>query len=50
MGVYINNVTAALPIRVVDVVYDTANSSGDFVEFIVKFNAGYHTYNSAVGV
>lgn len=50
MGVFINNVTTALPIRVVDVVYDTANSSGDFVEFIVKFNAGYHTYNSAVGV
>jgi hypothetical protein len=50
MGVFINNVTAALPIRVVDVVYDTANTSGDFVEFIVKFNAGYHTYNSAVGV
>ena len=50
MGIYINNVTSALPIRVVDVVYDTANSSGDFVEFIVKFNAGYHTYNNATGV
>jgi len=50
MGIYINNVTTALPIRVVDVVYETANSSGDFVEFIVKFNAGYHTYNNVVGV
>jgi hypothetical protein len=50
MGVYINNVATALPFRVVDVVAETANSSGNFVEFIVKFNAGYHTYNSAVGV
>ena len=49
MGVYINNVTSALPIRVVDVVPETANSSGNFVEFIVKFNAMYHTYNSSVG-
>lgn len=50
MGVFINNVTAALPIRVVDVVPDTKNSSGNFVEFIVKFNATYHTYNATVGV
>ena len=49
MGVFINNVTSALPFRVVDVVTDTANSSGNFVEFIVKFNAGYHAYNNAVG-
>lgn len=50
MGVFINNVTSALPIRVVDVVPDTKNSSGNFVEFIVKFNATYHTYNATVGV
>jgi hypothetical protein len=31
--------TASLPIRIVDVVPDTANSSGDFCEFIVKWNA-----------
>ena len=49
MGIYINNVTASLPFRVVDVVTDSANSSGDFVEFIVKFNAGYHAYNNAIG-
>jgi hypothetical protein len=49
MGVFINNVTTSLPFRVVDVVADTANSSGDFVEFIVKFNAGYHAYNNASG-
>lgn len=49
MGVFINNVTTALPLRVVDVVPDTANSSGNFVEFIVKFNATYHAYNNTVG-
>lgn len=50
MGVYINNVTTILPIRVVDVVPDTKNTSGNFVEFIVKFNATYHTYNATAGV
>ena len=49
MGVYINNVTSALPFRVVDVVPDTANQSGNYVEFIVKFNAFYHTYTNSVG-
>ena len=49
MGVFINNVTTSLPFRVVDVVPETANSSGNFVEFIVKFNAGYHAYNNASG-
>lgn len=49
MGVFINNVTTSLPFRVVDVVADTANSSGNFVEVIVKFNAGYHAYNNASG-
>jgi hypothetical protein len=49
MGVFINNVTTSLPFRVVDVVTDTANSSGNIVEFIVKFNAGYHAYNFATG-
>ena len=33
--------TASYPIRIVDVVPDTANSSGNFVEFICKFNAPY---------
>lgn len=49
MGVFINNVTTILPLRVVDVVPDTKNTSGDFVEFIVKFNAGYHAYNNSSG-
>jgi hypothetical protein len=40
--------TATLPIRIVDVVPDTANSSGNFCEFICKFNAPYYTstYNA----
>ena len=33
--------TASLPIRIIDVVPDTANSSGNFCEFICKFNAPY---------
>ena len=49
--------TATLPIRVIDVVPDTANSSGNFVEFIVKWNApnvsgltGGHQYLNPTGV
>ena len=34
-----NTTTATLPLRVIDVVPDTANSSGNFCEVIVKFNA-----------
>jgi hypothetical protein len=49
MGIFINNVTSSLPLRVVDVVTDSVNSSGNIVEFIVKFNAGYHAYNNATG-
>jgi hypothetical protein len=33
--------TDSLPIRIVDVVPDTANSSGNFCEVIVKWNAPY---------
>ena len=33
--------TASLPIRIIDVVPDTANSSGEFVEVICKWNAPY---------
>ena len=51
--------TATLPIRIVDVVPDTANSSGNFCEFIVKWNApnvtgsvvaGGHQYLNPTGV
>jgi hypothetical protein len=49
-AIYLNSVTTSLPMRVVDVIPDTANSSGNFVEFVVKFNFGYHSYNNATGV
>jgi len=51
--------TATLPIRIVDVVPDTANSSGNFCELIIKFNApnvagqtvdGGHQYLNPTGV
>jgi hypothetical protein len=42
--------TASTVFRVVDVVPDTANASGQFCELIVKFNFGYHSYYNAVGV
>ena len=49
--------TATLPIRIVDVVPDTANSSGNFCEVIVKWNAanvsgltGGHQYLNPTGV
>ena len=43
IGVYTTGSTgtASLPIRIIDVVPDTANSSGDFVEVICKWNAPY---------
>lgn len=49
-AVYADGVTTTLPFRVVDVVPDTANSAGSYVELIVKFNFGYHSYNNASGV
>jgi len=49
MGVFINNVATSLPLRVIDIVPDSVNTSGNFVEFIVKFNATYHAYNNTVG-
>jgi hypothetical protein len=45
--------TDTLPIRIVDVVPDTAYVSGGntlFPEVIVKFNFGMHAYDTAVGV
>ena len=42
--------TNTLPIRVIDVVKDTATGADEFVELIVKINAGMHQYNNATGV
>lgn len=40
--------TNTLPIRIIDVVRDTATGADDFVEFIVKINT--HQYNNLTGV
>jgi hypothetical protein len=51
-GIYYNNVTTALPFRIVDLVPDTSYLSGGnivYPEVIVKFNAGYHSYYNAIG-
>lgn len=42
--------TASLPIRIIDVVPDTANSSGNFVEVICKWNAPYVVSTSSGGI
>ena len=39
----------ALPVRVVDIVPDTANAAGSYTEVIVKWNFGMHQYQRAVG-
>jgi len=41
-------VTATVPVRVIDVVTDTATGADAFVELIVKLNT--HQYNSTLGV
>jgi hypothetical protein len=42
--------TNSLPIRIIDVVRDTATGTDSFVEFIVKINAPMHQYNNPTGV
>ena len=43
-------VTATLPIRIIDVVRETATGADTFVEFIVKINATMHQYNNSTGI
>ena len=53
IGIYSAGTTTSLPMRIVDLVPDTAYiSSGNLVfpEVIVKFNFGYHSYYNASGV
>lgn len=52
IGVYTDGSTgtASLPIRIIDVVPDTANSSGNFVEVICKWNAPYMVSTSSGGI
>ena len=42
--------TSALPIRIIDVVRDTATGADAFVEFIVKININTHQYTNPTGV
>jgi len=42
--------TNTLPIRIIDVVRETATGSDTFVEFIVKINATMHQYNNSTGI
>ena len=42
--------TNTLPIRVIDVVAETASAADTYVELIVKFNWGMHQYQNATGV
>lgn len=42
--------TNTLPIRIIDVVPETANAAGNFTEVIVKWNFGMHLYQRALGV
>ena len=41
--------TSTLPIRIIDVVRDTATAADVFPEVIVKINFGMHQYNNATG-
>jgi hypothetical protein len=42
--------TSTLPIRIIDVVRDTATGTDAFVEFIVKININTHQYTNPTGV
>ena len=42
--------TNTLPIRIIDVVRDTATAANNFPEVIVKINATMHQYNNATGI
>ena len=42
--------TNTLPIRIIDVVRDTATAADNFPKVIVKINATMHQYNNATGV
>ncbi len=42
--------TTTTPIRIIDVVPETVNASGSFVEYLVTWNQGAHQYNSPAGI
>ena len=43
------NTTLSLPLRIVDVVHETEDASGNYPEVIVKWNAPYENSNVATG-
>ena len=43
-------VTSTFPVRVIDVVPETATSATTYAEVIVKINFGIHQYNNATGL
>lgn len=44
------NTTAAIPLKVIDVVPDTSPATGSFVEILVSWNQGIHQYRAAAGI
>jgi hypothetical protein len=42
--------TSTWPIRIVDVIAETASAPGSFTEVVVKWNAGMHQYYNPTGV
>lgn len=44
------NTTNTLPLRIVDVVRDTALSDGTFQQILVTYNAGFHFYRQTTGI
>ena len=42
--------TNTLPVRVIDVIPETVDASGNYTEVVVKWNFGMHQYNRALGI
>jgi len=42
--------TNTFPVRIIEGVAETKNSSGSYTEVVVKWNAGMHQYNNSTGV
>ena len=42
--------TSTFPVRIIEGVAETKNSSGSYTEVVVKWNAGMHQYNNSTGV
>ena len=42
--------TSTFPVRIVDVIKETANAAGSYTEVVVKWNQGMHQYLNPTGV